>query len=113
MYNVSGMEAEVAESIKALIIHHREMLDYSTEEKNTYYLTSQHISSAVNLPEEHPVRRLLAETSVEGYFTHNNFKFKPETRSLSTFAADLLREIKAAVPLSSLPRDPISGFCMY
>ncbi|KAJ5586942.1 uncharacterized protein N7459_002707 [Penicillium hispanicum] len=100
MCNVSGMETTVANKIKENIA------DWSTSylrfdgelygepEMNTKNLTDQHIISALHLPKKHPVRRLLAEASVEGYLRFDSWKFEDLAEDHPDYAADLLRHVK-------------------
>ncbi|KAL2824206.1 hypothetical protein BDW59DRAFT_172953 [Aspergillus cavernicola] len=81
---------------------------------NTYSLTPDHIISGTFLPQGHPVRRILAAASVEGYLQSEDHKFVEETQDYPTFGADLLQEIRIALNGLKPARrvnfeDPISG----
>lgn len=96
MYKVTGMETLMAERIKAIILAHRADADgrSSPPHSNTDYLTSQHINSALLLPEGHPVRRLLVSAVVKGYFLDKEPRFWKEAQENAEFAIDLLKEVK-------------------
>ncbi|PMD31936.1 hypothetical protein L207DRAFT_519232, partial [Hyaloscypha variabilis F] len=70
MCRVTGMESLMAERIKAIILANPGPEDPEwlgrAPDTNTFYLMSQHITSAVALPEGHPVRAILAAATVEG-----------------------------------------------
>jgi hypothetical protein len=80
MCSVTGIESMTAERIKAIIIANPapktgEVI-YSPPGPsvliNTYCLTSEHITSAANLPDGHPVRYILAAAAVEGYLLRDD-----------------------------------------
>jgi hypothetical protein len=114
MCGVTGMETPMAEHIRAIIIANPAPSSGKSD-TNTYCLTSKHIVSAASLPEEHPVRSLLAAAAVEGYLRDDNYRFLKETQEVPNFSADLLKAVKAT--LKSLPtsyiKDPISGKKVY
>lgn len=65
MCHVTGMESVMAKHIKAIILANAGPQDWEWEkgrapDTNTRCLTSQHITSAVTLPEGHSVRVILA-----------------------------------------------------
>jgi hypothetical protein len=120
MCGVTGMESLIAENIKAIILANPAPADWEfysgrTPDTSTHCLTSQHISSAVALPERHSVRGILAAASVEGYLRDNKCKLLKETLEIPDFSVDLLRAMRAT--LESLTyeeykiifKDPISG----
>ena len=114
LYGVTGMEVRMAEYIKALINDSSPPFDYEFD-SNTYLIDSKHIASAVQLPQEHPVRKILAAASVRDYFDQDKHKFAKEATEIPGFAVDLLEAVKDA--LKNLIRgqyevstiDPISG----
>lgn len=57
----------------------------------------QHITSAVALPDGHPVRAILAAATVEGCLTQHNYKFEDKTSSIPEFSVDLLRAVRATI----------------
>ena len=100
MCKVNGLEEQMAEYIRqTLIANPNPKSDpfWRHADTNTFCLTSQHIVSALSLPSEHPVRRLLAAASVEGYLRDQNHKFATETLRYPAFGADLLREVRVAL----------------
>ena len=120
MCGVTGMESLVAEHIKAIILANPAPEDWKFymgrhPDTNTHCLTSQHIISAVSLPEGHSVRRILAAAAVEGYLRVDKCKFLKETLEVPDFLVDLLKAVR--VTLGSLGyeeykinfKDPISG----
>ena len=117
MCGVTGMESQMAEHIKAIIVanpapENWEFQRHRDPDTNTFCLTSQHITSAALLPEGHPVRCILAAAAVEGYLRHEDgHKFLKETQDVPNFAADLLKAVRAT--LKTLTRatfeDPITG----
>ncbi|KAI9764095.1 MAG: hypothetical protein M1840_008900 [Geoglossum simile] len=118
---ITGMETQIAEHIKDIIL--LATPDPKIEifpqnrgpDSNTYSLAPQHITSAALLPNGHPVRRVLATASVEGYIRRNKHKFLKEILEAPNFAADLLLEVKETLKTVtpggrvSLFRDPLSG----
>ena len=105
MCAVTGMESLMAERIKAIIIANPAR---TTDEiyneapgplecNNTYCLTSEHISSAADLPDGHPVRQILATAAVKGYLLHDDHKFSKEMREVHNFSVDLLKAVKATL----------------
>ena len=82
---------------------------------NTYSLAPQHITSAALLPSGHPVRKVLATATVEGYVRRNRHKFLKEIREAPDFAVDLLMELKETLKTVTIREskvsfiDPLSG----
>ena len=117
MCKVNGLEAQMARYIRKTLIANPNPESnhfWRHADTNTFCLTSQHISSASFLPPHHPVRRVLAAASVEGYLRDQNHKFAPETLQYPSFGADLLREVSIALDgLKSASKvafeDPVSG----
>lgn len=118
MCNITGMDTEMAQYIKDILVANpdpRNSRTYHIADSNTHCLTSQHIISATLLPQGHPVRRVLAAASVEGYLRTGNYKFRKETHEHPAFGADLLHEVRLALNGSrqekryTIIRDPISG----
>jgi hypothetical protein len=115
MCAVTGMESLMAERIKAIIIANpaRQSDKYypkprgPLEYDNTYCLTSEHITSAADLPDGHPVRQTLAAAAVEGYLLQDDHKFSKEMREVHNFSVDLLKAVKAT--LKTLSRDGYSS----
>lgn len=105
MCAVTGMESLMAERIKAIILANpaRQPYQYYPEPRgpleydNTYCLTSEHITSAADLPDGHPVRQTLAAAAVEGYLLQNDHKFSKEMREVHNFSVDLLKAVKATL----------------
>lgn len=117
MCGVTGMESQMAEHIKAIIVanpapENPGCQKYRDPDTNTFCLTSQHLISAMLLPEGHPVRCILAAAAVEGFLRRgNDFKFWKEIHEVPNFAADLLTAVRASVKASSYAptfSDPIS-----
>jgi hypothetical protein len=118
MCGVTGMESQMAEHIKAIIIANPAPVDWKFQrgrnpDTNVFCLTSQHIISAALLPEGHPVRYILAAAAVEGYLRREgDYKFLKETQEVPNFAADLLKEVRATLKTLTQDKnftDPISG----
>ncbi|KAJ6116148.1 hypothetical protein N7523_005584 [Penicillium sp. IBT 18751x] len=117
MCNVGGLEVQMARYIRKTIIANQnsELVRFLRHaDTNTCCLTSQHIASASFLPQNHLVRRVLAEASVEGFLRDQNHKFALETQKYPSFGADLLKEV--SISLNGLKsaskvafKDPISG----
>lgn len=118
MCGVTGMETLMAEHIKAIIIANPAPSPRKSD-TNTYYLTSKHIISAASLPEEHPVRSILAAAAVKGYLRDDNYRFQKETQEVPNFSADLLKAVKATLKSLTIThssitvKDPVSGEKMY
>jgi hypothetical protein len=120
MCGVTGMESLIAEHIKAILLANPApgnwRLDMGrTPDTNTHCLTSQHIISAVSLPEGHSVRGILAAAAVEGYLREDNCKFLKETLEVPDFSVDLLKAVRATLvglkyeEYNITFEDPISG----
>ena len=99
MCGVIGVERLMADRIKAIIVANNNQLLLKTRDpnSNTHCLISQHIDSAVLLPEGHPVHDILAAAAVEGYLQHNNCKFLKDTLKVPGFSVDLLKSVKATI----------------
>jgi hypothetical protein len=102
MCGVTGMETQMAEYIKTIIMANPAPKASKFEQgrdpdTNTYSLAPQHIISAALLPSGHPVRKVLAVAAVEGYVRRDRHKFLDEIREAPDFAVDLLMEIKEAL----------------
>jgi hypothetical protein len=118
MCDVTGMETLMAEHIKTIILTNPPPTPDAWDrdpDTNTYCLEGQHITSASLLPDGHPVRKLLAIASVEGYIRRNKYKFSNEIQQAPTFAVDLLLEVKEALKTVDLGertvtfKEPFSG----
>lgn len=94
MCAVTGMESLLAERIKAIIIANP---GGSYDKDNPYCLTSEHITSAADLPDGHPVRQTLAAAAVKGYLQQDEHKFSREMREVHNFSADLLKAVKSTL----------------
>ncbi|KAJ5785508.1 uncharacterized protein N7503_010720 [Penicillium pulvis] len=111
-YRIVELEDEMAQYIKdIMIITPTWGRHFDT---NTHYLTSEHVISAAVLHREHPVRRLFAAASVEGYLRSEYHKFADLYEDCPCFAADLLREVRMALngvkPSKYTEfKDPVSG----
>ncbi|KAJ5751311.1 hypothetical protein N7533_008339 [Penicillium manginii] len=117
MYEIDRLEGEMAKYVKEIIVSADTPFDYYGDDQNTYFLKSDHIISASNLPCGHAVRRLLAAASVEGYLRSDEYKFAGLTQEYASFGADLLQEVQLG--LRGLRRsdvsleDPIRGGRIY
>ena len=117
MCNVSGLESQMARYIREVLIDNPNPQSnhfWRHVDTNTYCLSRKHIAAASLLPQKHPVRRVLAAASVEGYLRDQNHKFAQETQDYPSFGADLLWEVSLALDeLKSASKvafeDPISG----
>ena len=120
MCRITGMESLTAEHIKAIIVANpapedSEWAGWRAPDTNTHCLTSQHITSAVALPEEHPVRAILAAATVEGCLRQHNYKFEREASRIPEFSVDLLKAVRATIESITIEysattfEDPISG----
>jgi hypothetical protein len=93
-YNVVGLEMEMAQYIRGILVN-RDTLAFSNPwDVNTAFLSRDHIVSATFLPRGHPVRQVLAAASVRGYLQNENYKFARETQDYPSFGADLLLEVR-------------------
>ncbi|KAL5313338.1 hypothetical protein ACEPPN_019071 [Leptodophora sp. 'Broadleaf-Isolate-01'] len=119
MCRITGMEPLMAEHIKAIILTNPAPEDWKWDDgrapdTNARCLTSQHITSAVALPEGHPVRAILAAATVEGCLRLHNYKFEREASSVPEFSVDLLKAVRATLESISIEynvttfEDPIS-----
>lgn len=98
MCDVTGMETLMAEHIKAIILANPAPEYGATAirdpDTNTYCLVGQHITSAVLLPDGHPVRKVLVTAAVEGYIRRDKHRLLKEIRESPNFAVDLLLQVK-------------------
>jgi hypothetical protein len=120
MCEVTGMETQMAELIKNIILANPAPEDRSIAEGrhpdiNTSCIVGQHITSAALLPKGHPVRRILVIAAVEGYIRRNKHKFVKEICESPDFAVDLFLEIKETLKTvasrgsKTTFQDPFSG----
>jgi hypothetical protein len=120
MCRVTGMEIQMAEHIKAILLANpapktSQFKQGRDPDTNTYSLTPQHIISAALLPSGHPIRKVLAAAAVEGYVRHDRQKFLKEIREAPDFAVELLMEIKETLKTVTISEsklsftDPLSG----
>jgi hypothetical protein len=117
MYHISGLAPVMGEYIRKVLISNPspELGSFwRPADTNTYYMTSEHIASAITLPSNHPVRHVLAAASAEGYLRQPNHKFLEETQLYPSFGADLLVEVSTVlgslISASNVAfEDPISG----
>ena len=113
MCRVTGMEIQMAEHIKAILLANPAPKNSLFEQDrdpdtNTYSLAPQHIISAALLPSGHPIRKVLAAAAVEGYVRHDRHKFLKEIRETPDFAVDLLMEIKETLRTVAIRESKIS-----
>lgn len=116
-YDINGLEDTNAQYIKDILIsnpHPKNKNSWRSVDSNTYFLKYEHIVSATQLPQKHPVRSVLAAASVEGYLRSRVHKVHEETQAYPSFGADLLREMTSTLhkvqPLKQVTfEDPISG----
>ena len=91
MCNMTGMRTQLAKGMKEIILASpKPAPGESYVDVNTQHLTTQHSCSVATLPTKHPVRRMVAAASVEGYLRNEKYKFADEIQKYPTFAADLL-----------------------
>ncbi|KAJ5146106.1 uncharacterized protein N7515_000670 [Penicillium bovifimosum] len=118
MYDVTELGTTMAQYIKNFLISNPDPgirgLLVPRHDSNTYFLRREHIASAILLPQYHPVRKVLAAASVEGFLRTPHHKFSEETQAYPSFGADLLREIRITLHetnrrTSVIFKDPISG----
>ncbi|KAE8145023.1 hypothetical protein BDV25DRAFT_170876 [Aspergillus avenaceus] len=98
MCTVTSLESEIARQIKEIL------KDYLVPEcareynnRNTYFLTSEHVRSAIFLSKGHVVRQVLAAASVVGYLRDENHKFEEEVQVHPLFGADVLEQVRKAL----------------
>lgn len=63
----------------------------SSSYRRTAWITSSHIISALNLPQEHQIRIILAYASVEGYLRRDHYKFKRLAVEYPKYGSDIVR----------------------
>ena len=98
MCQITGAESFIAQHIKDIILAdaplHKD--GYARDhDANLYAITSQNIESAVNLPDRHPVRGILAMAMVESFLQTDDHKFQKEIEEIPGFAVDVLAAVKA------------------
>lgn len=84
MYGVIGMEGQMAEHIRALVNDSSPPYRYEFD-SNTYLIDSKHIASAVQLPQGHRVREVLAAASVRGYFKDDDINSRWRLKKSQAF----------------------------
>ncbi|KAJ5721103.1 uncharacterized protein N7483_009037 [Penicillium malachiteum] len=123
LYFITGLETEMAQYIKKIIIANpgpkrtgTSKSKYDTlSERDTHWLNAEHIISATYLRPDHPVRQTLAAACVAGFIQHYPGKFHKLTDDYPSFRADLARQVVPVMKISSLLpsyrtfEDPISG----
>ncbi|KAJ6005498.1 hypothetical protein N7451_003442 [Penicillium sp. IBT 35674x] len=62
-----------------------------------YYVTKDHIDSAMRLPLGNPVRKLMVNACVRSFLGPTKFKFETEIREIDNFAADLLCTVQTTL----------------
>jgi hypothetical protein len=90
MCRITGMESLMAGHTEAIILANPAPKDskwdkWRAPDTNTHCLRSQHITSAVALPNGHPVRAILAAATVEGCLRQHNYKFEREDSNIPEF----------------------------
>lgn len=110
MCGVTGMETPMAEQIeKTLLANPASKVDWEpTADSNTHCVLAEHISSAEYLSMGHPVRRVLAKATIDGFLRSRKHKFAPETRSCPKFASDLLHEVEKVLETLQYMNDRVS-----
>jgi hypothetical protein len=103
MCGVTGMANSMAEHIRTTILSESPPYAYQFD-SNTYLIEPRHIVSAAQLPDGHPVRRILATATVRGYFREDKHKFFKEAKEIPNFASDLLEAVKETLK-TILPGD--------
>ncbi|KAJ5586943.1 uncharacterized protein N7459_002708 [Penicillium hispanicum] len=108
MCNVSGIESEMGQRVKQILIAHGDCGDYSK------CIDSQHILSAINLPATHVVRSMLVSASIEGYLRNKESDLSELLKESPAFASDLLVKLQPILGGLSVAgntlgfKDPIS-----
>lgn len=118
MLNVSNVESQIMEYIKATILANPPDCWLRNPEKYALHITPGHIHAATRLPKGQVVRALFAKAAVYAYIRSNDFRFSKEIRDIPDFAADLLEELKPAINSVRVQsylyifQDPFSGEMM-
>ena len=96
MCRVFGMEKLIAGRIKTMIVGQppTESNKKTATIAHNACLTSEHIMSAVLLPDGHPVRTILTLAAVPAYLNRDNYL--SEALDNGVFAVDLLKEVQIA-----------------
>jgi len=113
------MESFVSKRIKDVLLKYPAPPVWNERhgDMNMACVLSQHLRSAWKLPDGHPVRKLFAAATVEGYLRCEKPKFHQEIREIHGFATDLLDEANKVIGSLETPwnescayfREPISG----
>jgi hypothetical protein len=121
MYNITGIEAQITEYIKGIIIANPDpdsTQDWIVCDNNTIWIGREVIISGILLHRDHPVRHLLAKACFGAYLQIEDHKFAKLAQEYPCFGADLLHEVR--LTLNGLkPRnkahfkDPITGKRRY
>ncbi|KAF4627603.1 hypothetical protein G7Y89_g10550 [Cudoniella acicularis] len=129
MCGVAGTEPTAVWQIKRAILRHPASTPQTfhsfgalrDKDSNTYCLTPEHLELAAELPENHPVRKILADASIEGYIRRSGpskAKFWNEMLTIPSYGVDVLRQTHEALRTvriiflegnKVLFQDPITG----
>ena len=114
MYQIARLERAVESFARATIKWYASYSSYSENVKevnrNTRFMTADHVKSGLKLPKNHAVRRLLAQVSVAGFIQSEAYMFANLTVSHPAYASDLLREVQKVLhdmTDNAVIRDPI------
>lgn len=84
---VTSMKSLIAKQVKGLILANTSI--------NGYYISLQHITSIISLPQEYLVRSVFTTTIVKEFFHYNNSQFINIVKEDLYFSTNLLKVIKA------------------
>lgn len=102
MLGVNGVGDQMAQRIKEIMLSK----PYPTPKPGTigranyrhiYMVSSKHLLSLEHLPKRHPVRRMIAQASVDSFLRSTNYKFANGVHDCPKFATDLLVEVGEAL----------------
>ena len=121
MCGITGIEHDMVDKIKTVLLDNPPPNNFwKHPDTNIHCLTSEHIFSAVKLPNGHPLRSLFAKAMVEGYLhrkhgDHRDFKFAKEIQEVPQLSVDLLKAVHHTLKRMSIKNlrasaeDPFSG----
>ena len=97
LYMVTALELRIHDFIRTVILTAPFRQGPFPNDQNTFRLKSHHIISALDLPRENSVRRLLAQASVEACLRSDRYQFKDLALEYPAYGSDLRREVHRAL----------------
>jgi hypothetical protein len=100
MLGVNGVGDQMAQRIKEIMLSNPYPIPKPGRRatyRHIYMVSSKHLLSPEHLPKRHPVRRMIAQASVDSFLRSTNYKFANGEHDCPKFATDLLVEVGEAL----------------